>query len=136
MMCRAYDWTDRLAPGPGVDLDGQERLTRRLLVSRPGYDGTAVRNWPGAVEDALGVPVVLTSHGPTAEDKRERRLRKDRSGSSVGSGSISKRSSPATVTAAVAVGAWWADRIATSTAEPTAYPRRATSSGTPPPSEA
>jgi adenylosuccinate synthase len=75
MMCRAYDWTDRLASGPGGDLDRQERLTRRLLISRPRYDGTTVRDWPGAVEDALGVPVVLTSHGPTAEDKRERRPR-------------------------------------------------------------
>jgi adenylosuccinate synthase len=78
-ICRAYDWTDRLEPGPAGDLDRQERLTRRLLTSRPVYDGPAVRDWPGAVEEALGVPVVLTSHGPTAEDKRRRRrLRRSR----------------------------------------------------------
>jgi adenylosuccinate synthase len=74
MMCRAYDWTDRLAPGPAGDLDRQERLTRRLLISRPHYDGTAIRDWPAAVEEVLSVPVVLTSHGPTAEDKRPRHL--------------------------------------------------------------
>jgi hypothetical protein len=72
MMCRAYDCAERLVPGAAGDLDRQKRLIRRLLISRPVYDGTAVRDWPGAVEDALGVPVVLTSHGPTAEDKRER----------------------------------------------------------------
>ena len=27
-------------------------------------------DWPGLVEDMLGAPVVLRSHGPTAADKR------------------------------------------------------------------
>jgi hypothetical protein len=27
-------------------------------------------DWPGIVEDMLGAPVVLRSHGPTAADKR------------------------------------------------------------------
>jgi hypothetical protein len=30
----------------------------------------AVRLWPQAVADALGVPVFLASHGPRALDKR------------------------------------------------------------------
>jgi adenylosuccinate synthase len=67
-MCRAYDWTDRLTPGPPGDLERQEALTRRLLSTRPVYD-PPLPDWVGAVEDALGVPVVVTSHGPTAEDK-------------------------------------------------------------------
>jgi adenylosuccinate synthase len=69
LICRAYDWTDRLPPGPPGDLDRQEALTRRLLTTRPAYDPPP-SDWAGAVEDALGVPVVVTSHGPTAEDKQ------------------------------------------------------------------
>lgn len=71
-LCWAYDWTDRLEPGSAGDLARQERLTRRLMSTRPVYDA-APRDWVGAVEESLAVPVVLTSHGPTATDKRPRR---------------------------------------------------------------
>jgi adenylosuccinate synthase len=77
LMCRAYDWTDRLTVGPEGDLDRQEALARRLLAARPVYDPSP-SDWVGAVEDALGTPVVVTSHGPTADDKvptRERAVR-------------------------------------------------------------
>jgi adenylosuccinate synthase len=70
LVCRAYDWTDRLEPGPAGDLDRQEALTRRLRATTPVYDPDAPRDWVGAVSDALGAPVLVASHGPTAEDKR------------------------------------------------------------------
>jgi adenylosuccinate synthase len=94
LMCHAYDWTDRLVPGPAGDLDRQAALTQRLMVSQPRYGeppsrrgsarprgGSAGRNggsagpragWVAAVEEALHTPVVLTSSGPTAEDKSGR----------------------------------------------------------------
>jgi adenylosuccinate synthase len=68
-LCTRYDGTAALAPGPPGDLDRQERLTRRLLGTRPVYAGTPT-DWVGAVTDALSTPVVLTSSGPTAADKR------------------------------------------------------------------
>jgi adenylosuccinate synthase len=68
-LCRAYDWTDRLIPGPAGDLDRQASLTARLMQSTPRY-GDAPRNWVDAVQDELAAPVALTSTGPTAEDKR------------------------------------------------------------------
>ncbi|MEU4639771.1 adenylosuccinate synthetase [Micromonospora sp. NPDC023814] len=67
-ICRRYDWTDRLTPGPPGDLDRQATLTARLLRSRPVYDDPPV-DWPSAVARELAAPVVLTSHGPTAGDK-------------------------------------------------------------------
>ncbi|MFV2112366.1 adenylosuccinate synthetase [Micromonospora sp. LOL_025] len=67
-ICRRYDTTDRLTPGPPGDLDRQAALTARLLRSRPVYDDPPV-DWPSAVAGELGAPVVLTSHGPTADDK-------------------------------------------------------------------
>jgi len=69
-MCYAYDWTDRLVPGPPGDLDRQEALTRRLETTVPLYDPPP-GDWVQAVERELGVPVAVTSHGPTAADKRE-----------------------------------------------------------------
>lgn len=69
-MCHAYDWTDRLEPGPPGDLARQEALTRRLESTVPLY-GSPPSDWVAAVEQALGVPVAVTSHGPTAEDKRQ-----------------------------------------------------------------
>lgn len=68
-LCRAYDWTDRLEPGPAGDLARQERLSHRLMSTRPIYDGPP-GDWVAAVEEALAVPVFVTSHGPTAADKR------------------------------------------------------------------
>ncbi|MEH0970092.1 adenylosuccinate synthetase [Micromonospora sp. CPCC 205546] len=67
-ICRRYDTTDRLAPGPPGDLDRQAALTDRLLRSRPVYDDPPP-DWAEAVHAELGAPVVLTSHGPTAGDK-------------------------------------------------------------------
>jgi adenylosuccinate synthase len=69
-MCRAYDWTDRLVPGPPGDLDRQEALTRRLEKTVPHYDPPP-DDWAGAVEAELGAPVAVTSHGPTAADKQQ-----------------------------------------------------------------
>ncbi|MFA1539164.1 adenylosuccinate synthetase [Actinomadura monticuli] len=74
--CRAYTMdggrVERLEAGP-PDLDRQAALTRRLLRARPVYGplGDPVET----VEDALGAPVVLRSHGPTAADKRGGHLR-------------------------------------------------------------
>ncbi|MEU7171337.1 adenylosuccinate synthetase [Micromonospora tulbaghiae] len=67
-VCRRYEDTDRLVPGPAGDLDRQAALTRRLLRARPVLD-EAPDDWPAAVSEALGAPVVLTSRGPTAEAK-------------------------------------------------------------------
>lgn len=67
-ICRRYDTTDRLTPGPPGDLDRQAALTARLLRSRPVYDDEP-QDWPAAVSAELNTPVVLTSHGPTADDK-------------------------------------------------------------------
>ncbi|TDC30006.1 adenylosuccinate synthetase [Micromonospora sp. 15K316] len=67
-ICRRYDTTDRLTPGPPGDLDRQAALTARLLRARPLYDD-APTDWAEAVGAELGAPVVLTSHGPTAGDK-------------------------------------------------------------------
>ncbi|WKU03075.1 adenylosuccinate synthetase [Micromonospora sp. HUAS LYJ1] len=69
-LCRHYDGTDRLRPGPPGDLERQAALTARLLTARPVYDAPPT-DWPAAVSEALAAPVVLTSHGPTAADKRE-----------------------------------------------------------------
>ncbi|GAA4226772.1 adenylosuccinate synthase [Streptosporangium album] len=66
-MCVSYD-IGELPVGTAGDLDGQDRLTRRVLQARPRYaDG--VDDWPAAVADVLGVPVWLGSAGPTAADK-------------------------------------------------------------------
>lgn len=71
LLCRAYDWTADLAPGPAGDLDRQEALTRRLMMTTAVYDEApgSRDGWIAAVEDAIQAPVVLTSHGPTAADK-------------------------------------------------------------------
>ncbi|MEL6345838.1 MAG: adenylosuccinate synthetase [Myxococcota bacterium] len=56
------------------DLDHQRRLTRLLQKVRPEICWTD--DVIGFVETATGLPVVLTSHGPTATDKRWCTLRK------------------------------------------------------------
>ena len=77
-LCRSYliDGTeaDRLQPGPFRDLDHQEVLTARLLAARPRLDPEppstgSPNDWIAAVEGAVGAPVLLASHGPTADDK-------------------------------------------------------------------
>ncbi|WP_431933877.1 adenylosuccinate synthetase, partial [Micromonospora sp. RP3T] len=68
-MCRRYaDGLDRLVPGPPGDLERQAALTARLMLARPVLD-EAPGDWPAAVSEALRAPVLLTSHGPTAEEK-------------------------------------------------------------------
>ncbi|MFC7480176.1 hypothetical protein ACFQX7_09190 [Luedemannella flava] len=51
------------------DLDHQESLTARLAEAVPHLDAEAPTDWIAAVEGAVDAPVLLTSHGPTAEDK-------------------------------------------------------------------
>lgn len=70
---------DRDADGHAValrpgDLAHQERLGRALAVAEPVYDDVpgepeAFTRW---LESKLETPIRLTSHGPTARDKRER----------------------------------------------------------------
>ncbi|WP_091081644.1 adenylosuccinate synthetase [Micromonospora nigra] len=67
-ICRRYADFGRLEPSPPGDLDRQAALTARLLRAHPVYD-EAPADWPTAVAEALGAPVALTSHGPTAADK-------------------------------------------------------------------
>ncbi|MBQ1023243.1 adenylosuccinate synthetase [Micromonospora sp. C95] len=76
-ICHRYADSAELVPGPAGDLNRQAALTTRLLRARPVYDAPPPVDWPTAVEQALGVPVVLTSHGPTAEDKRVRTVQLD-----------------------------------------------------------
>ena len=67
---------DRLPPAIPGDLDRQEALTRRLAGARPAVwdtPGSDPHAWSEAIGDALSLPVVLESHGPTAQDKREPR---------------------------------------------------------------
>lgn len=67
-ICRRYAGFGPVVPGPPGDLDRQAALTARLLRAKPVYDERP-SNWPAAVARELGAPVVLTSRGPTAEDK-------------------------------------------------------------------
>ncbi len=70
-ICDAYDWTAELEPGPAGDLGRQAALTRRLMATQPIYSGSPGSDdaWIAAVEKAMGAPVVLSSYGPSAEDK-------------------------------------------------------------------
>ncbi|MEU1619706.1 adenylosuccinate synthetase [Streptomyces sp. NPDC005722] len=74
-LVRAYDTGEtRLPTGPPGDLARQAALTERLLKARPArwdVPGPDPAAWTEAVGEALGAPVVLESHGPTAADKRE-----------------------------------------------------------------
>ncbi|MDN3353319.1 adenylosuccinate synthetase [Actinomadura sp. DC4] len=66
LIATAYDAGTRLTPA--ADLDGQARLTARLMTARPLY--AQVGPDPAAtIEETLGVPVALRSYGPTALDK-------------------------------------------------------------------
>ena len=66
LICTAYDIGDRITPA--ADLEGQERLTRRLLTARPQY--APVGPDPAeTIERALGLPVTVHSYGPTASGK-------------------------------------------------------------------
>ena len=59
---------ERIVPGPERDLVWQERLTRMLLRARPVYADPG-GDWPGVIEEILGAPVAILSHGPTVADK-------------------------------------------------------------------
>jgi adenylosuccinate synthase len=72
-MCTGYVPDVGMVMGAPGDLDRQERLARRLLVTAPTCADDPPRDWVGAVEAALDVPVVVTSWGPTAADKRMNR---------------------------------------------------------------
>ena len=68
--------------GPRGDLAWQERLTRGLWACQPVCEERALgaepperaRRFMAWVEDILGVPVSVGSHGPTARDKHPRGL--------------------------------------------------------------
>ncbi|GAA2358078.1 adenylosuccinate synthetase [Catellatospora methionotrophica] len=62
-MCLSYDQLDRIVPGERGDLAYQEKLTQTLTTAVPVYTGF------GEVGDVLGVPVEVTSYGPTWADK-------------------------------------------------------------------
>lgn len=88
-LCRAYHYA-----GPTEDLDGffrhegqtitainvrrppdwdfQQQLTARLLRCTPLYEtppGLTAADYPAAIAGALGLPLAITSHGPTAAEK-------------------------------------------------------------------
>lgn len=71
LVCRSYDMgggrVDRLLPGRPGDLDRQAALGGRLLTARPGYE--RLGDPAATLEGGLGVPVVLHSYGPAANDK-------------------------------------------------------------------
>lgn len=71
-LCRSYQIDgrrlERIAPGPERDLAWQEQLTATLQRARPEYEEPG-DDWPRVVEEVLGAPVVLMSHGPTAPGK-------------------------------------------------------------------
>ncbi|MEV0457286.1 adenylosuccinate synthetase [Catellatospora methionotrophica] len=62
-MCLSYGQLDRIVPGKRGDLAYQEKLTRALAAAVPVYSGF------GDVGEVLGVPVAVTSSGPTWADK-------------------------------------------------------------------
>jgi adenylosuccinate synthase len=61
-----------LALGQRNDLDHRARLTQALFGARLKLDELDPNRFPRWIESELGVPVWLTSFGPTAGDKRER----------------------------------------------------------------
>jgi adenylosuccinate synthase len=79
-ICHAYRVLDglitHLRPGPARDLAYQSSLTAQVSVATPVLHDAAPDDGVAAVEAALDVPVALTSHGPTAADKRLRDQRR------------------------------------------------------------
>jgi adenylosuccinate synthase len=73
-ICRAYrigdTVVDRLEPGPFRDLAYQAALTARVSGAVPMLDRDAPTDWVAEISAVLDVAVELTSHGPTAGDKR------------------------------------------------------------------
>lgn len=72
-ICTAYEVDgvalSRIAPGSRGDLAYQEKLTAELWRATPTAL-TRPAEWPAAISDALGAPVLLEAFGPTAADKR------------------------------------------------------------------
>lgn len=68
-LCHSYHEMTDIPVGAETDLGGQAALARELIDARPIYDPMP-DNGVAAIEDALGVPVVVASYGPTALDKR------------------------------------------------------------------
>ena len=75
-LCETYDLDgDDISTLPAAepgDLARQAALTTALLRARPGRTrtpGPGARAWTEAVEAALDIPVLLTSHGPRSTDK-------------------------------------------------------------------
>ncbi|WP_084535019.1 adenylosuccinate synthetase [Nocardia yamanashiensis] len=64
----ADGYVDRLACGPWRDLEHQARLTGMLAGATPVL-ADLPDDVPAYLEDALGVPVVLTGHGPDRADR-------------------------------------------------------------------
>jgi adenylosuccinate synthase len=77
-ICTAYDDDGVIRALPvrrPADLAFQAQLTRRLNRCRPVYspiDAGDADRFIAAIENELGVRVSITSHGPTAADKRRR----------------------------------------------------------------
>lgn len=77
-VCTGYDGAKTALPlGVFEDLAHQERLTQKLFSAVPDYETVALGDDPAEgyarfIEEALGAPVTLTSHGPRANDKRAR----------------------------------------------------------------
>ncbi|OGL99756.1 hypothetical protein A2501_00290 [Candidatus Uhrbacteria bacterium RIFOXYC12_FULL_57_11] len=77
-ICTAYDTGRDIQLGPFKDLEYQEALTRRLFEAVPRYGVSTrastqeerVAEHVAAIERELGLHVWITSHGPTANDKR------------------------------------------------------------------
>jgi adenylosuccinate synthase len=63
-----------LAVGPLGDLDRQRRLTESLLRARPVRLHRPA-DWTEGISDALGLPVLMTGHGPRTSDVRYRAAR-------------------------------------------------------------
>jgi adenylosuccinate synthase len=57
---------ERLPVGPPGDLDRQAALTRQLMDAHPALWSTPA-DWPTAIGDLLGAPVVMESHGPARQ---------------------------------------------------------------------
>lgn len=59
-----------LLVGSVGDLDRQEKLTQMAQSCSPVYEPVHASSYLSVIEQTLGAPVTLASHGPTAADKR------------------------------------------------------------------
>lgn len=60
---------DLAVPVGADDLEERARFTEELLHHRPGPIVVDIEDWPSAVSEVVGAPVVVTSSGPAAKDK-------------------------------------------------------------------